>query len=68
MGCGCSAAPVSGLGIVALRGLGDDAAATDPVVAPRMSPLTIGIWAASLATIGYIFYATLQPPKRGRRA
>jgi len=29
-----------------------------------MSPTTILIWAAVLGTVGYIFWGTLQSPKR----
>lgn len=63
--------------IVALRGtdcgcsgsMGDDAAAAPAVVTdPKMSPLTLGIWIAALGTVGYIFWGTLQPPKRRRRS
>jgi hypothetical protein len=55
-GCGC--------------GMGDAASPAGPVVVtdPKMSPLTIGIWIAALGTVGYIFYATLQPVKRRKRA
>jgi len=54
-GCGCS--------------MGDVSPASPAVVTdPKMSPLTIGIWIAAIGTVGYIFYATLQPPKRKRAA
>ncbi len=52
-GCGC--------------GMGD-VAAPAVVTDPKMSPLTIGIWIAAIGTVGYIFYATLQPVKRRKRA
>lgn len=74
MSCGC-AAPSAGLGIVALRGLGglgaaDDSAAPEAVVRPAMPALTIAVWIGSIATVTYIFYATLQPSRsrRSRRA
>ncbi len=58
--------------IVALRGtdcgcsgMGADAAV---VTDPKMSPLTLGIWIAAIGTVGYIFWGTLQPPKRRRRS
>lgn len=56
-GCGCS-------------GMGVDASSTAPAIAtdPKMSTSTMLIWAASIGTIGYIFWATLQPPKRRRAA
>ncbi len=53
-GCGC--------------GMGDAALQPAVVTDPKMSPLTIGIWIAALGTVGYIFYATLQPVKRRKRA
>ena len=52
-GCGCS--------------MGADAAAPAVVTDPKMSPLTLGIWIASLGTVAYIFYATLQPVRRRAR-
>jgi hypothetical protein len=57
-GCGCS-------------GMGDATAASAPPPAatpvvgqPAMSPTTMLIWAAVLGTVGYIFWGTLQSPKR----
>ncbi len=44
--------------IVALRGVGDDS------VSAPMSPLTLTLWAASLGTVAYIFWATLQPKRK----
>lgn len=52
-GCGCS-------------GMGADALAPAIATDPKMSPLTVGMWVAALGTVGYIFWATLQPPKRRR--
>lgn len=60
MSCGCAQ---NGLGIVALRGVGDDSA---PVVRSGMSPLTIAVWAVSLTTVAYIFYGAMQPARRRR--
>lgn len=60
-------------GIIALRGtdcgcsgLGADPVSTAPAVlpSPKMTPLTLGIWIAALGTVGYIFWATLQPKSR----
>ena len=53
--CGCS-----GLGVAA------DSSSTAPAVLapPKMSPLTLGIWIAAIGTVGYIFWATLQPKSR----
>jgi len=53
-GCGCS-------------GMGADAPAPAIATDPKMSPLTVGMWVAALGTVGYIFWATLQPPKRSQR-
>ncbi len=59
-------------GIIALRGtdcgcgMGDDSPVVVP--SPPMSPLTSLLWVVSLSTVGYIFWATLQPPKRKRRS
>lgn len=54
--------------IVALRGVGDDQAQA-PVVSPsRMPAATALLWLASLATAGYIFWATaFKPPRRRAR-
>lgn len=54
--CGCSGARV----------LGADSVSTAPAVLPptKMSPLTLGIWIAAIGTVGYIFWATLQPKSR----
>ena len=57
-GCGCS-------------GMGADAAIPPPPGAPPAAPMTTQtmlIWAAVIGTAGYIFYATLQGPKRRRKA
>lgn len=62
--------------IVALRGtdcgcsgVGADSSSAPAVVTdPKMSPLTLGIWIAALGTAAYIFWGTLQPPKRRRRS
>jgi hypothetical protein len=47
--------------IVALRGLGDEA--SQPPKASLSAPTAL-LWALSLGTVGYIFWATLQPKKR----
>lgn len=67
MSCGCAQ---NGLGIVALRGLGagDDSPAGAPVVRPAMPAFTLAVWIGSIATVSYIFFATLRPAKRRRRA
>lgn len=59
-GCGCSGA----------RSVGDDASAMASAVVtdPKMSTTTMLVWAGVLATAGYIFWGTLQPPKRKRAA
>jgi hypothetical protein len=55
-------------GIVALRGIGDDAATAAPAEArPKLPLTTILIWAASVGAVGYMFWATVfSPPKRKR--
>ncbi len=55
--------------IVALRGLGDDAALLDPP-RPSLTLSAVLIWAASLGTVGYIFWeiAYKPRPRRKRRA
>lgn len=53
--------------IVALHGvpsLGDDAQALP--ASPPMTMATKIFWALSLTTVGYVFWATLQTPKRRR--
>lgn len=54
--CGCNAA----------SGFGADSVSTAPAVLPppKMTPLTLGIWIAAIGTVGYIFWATLQPKSR----
>ena len=54
-GCGCS-------------GMGADSTAPAIATDPKMSTSTMLLWIASIGTIGYIFWATLQPPKRKRAA
>jgi hypothetical protein len=63
-----------GLGIVALRGTdggcgcgmgADAAAASNPVLTTAPMPTSTKVfWALALGTVGLIFWATLQPPKR----
>lgn len=58
-------------GIVALRGtdcgcgMGDDAAPAPPMSAPMTGAQSL-LWVLSLSTVGYIFWRTLQSPKRRR--
>jgi hypothetical protein len=48
---------------------GSNPSGFDPVIvaappAPPLPPLTVLFWLVSLSTVGYIFWATLQPKKR----
>ena len=43
------------------QGVGDD-------TAPPMDASKVALWVLSLGAVGYIFWATLQPPKRKRAA
>lgn len=64
------------MALVALRGLGDDAVfnAIDPtqqteLSRPKLSPTAIVVWTASIAAVGWMFWATVyKAPKRRARA
>lgn len=55
---------LGGCGCAGTRGYGDSSTAS-AVVAPTPMPLsTLLIWAGAIGTVGYIFWATLQPKSR----
>lgn len=51
--------------IVALRGVGDDAA---PIATrPALTLNQVLLWTASLGTVGYIFWEIAHKPRRSRK-